>query len=373
MSMPRVSVIVPTVNEAENLPLLLPQIAAALSGRAYEVLIVDDASRDNTADVCARLARDYPLKLLVRANPTNGLSGAVLHGMTQAAGDLLVVMDADLQHPPERLQALLDPLEKGEADFVIGSRYISGGEMAQRFGIWRRLLSRAATMLARPIVGDVQDPMSGFFALRRACYLQGRRLTPLGYKIALELICKCPVPRVREVPIFFGARMHGRSKLTLREQFRYLEHLSRLYDFRYPRASPIAKFLIALACSWIAGALASAALVLRGLGLAAGVMVSYPAAVLVTAVFHVRYCRTQREFLVRAHPWRDFTLISLAEWASCAAAASWLAARLAAPRAAEVFLLSYSLAAVVRYALRKELLMDIRGLRKDVRADEMTP
>ena len=371
MGMPQVSVIVPTLNEGENLPLLLPRVAAALAGRAYEVLIVDDGSRDDTAGVCERLSREYPVRLVVRENPKDGLSGAVVHGMGLAGGEYLVVMDADLQHPPERLGALLEPLENGEADFVIGSRYVSGGEMGSRFGFWRRVLSRAATALAWPIVGEVKDPMSGFFALRRGCYERGERLAPLGYKIGLEILRKCPVRKVKEVPIIFGARAHGESKLTFREQFRYLEHLSRLYDFCYPRASPIGKFLIALGCSWLAAGGVYGGLVWRGMGLMVAAAVGYGVAVGVTGVFHLRYCRTQREFLARARPWRDFWFIAAVEWVCCMAAAGWLVERLNGAGAWEVFVISFGGATVAKYVLRKELLMDIRGLRREIRREEM--
>jgi dolichol-phosphate mannosyltransferase len=371
MGQPRISLIVPTLNEAENLPRLLARIDAALAGRDYEVLIVDDNSRDNTAQVCTELQRQYPLQLLVRDQPHNGLSGAVLHGMAHAVGEYLVVMDADLQHPPERLPEILEPLEKNEADFVIGSRYVPGGRMARTWGWGRRLLSRAATLLATPIVGNVRDPMSGFFALKRQSYLQATHLTPLGYKIALEMLCKCPVPRVREVPIFFDVRAHGESKLTFKEQFRYVEHLSRLYDFCYPRAVPIAKFLVALACSWAAAGAAFALLAWIGWDLLNATAAAYPLALAVTALFHLRYTRTQREFLVSRHPWGDFALIAAAEWIACATAAAWLVGRLLQPHPLEIFLLSFGTAAILRYVLRKELLLDIRGLRQDLRKEEL--
>ncbi|MGE5609556.1 MAG: polyprenol monophosphomannose synthase [Bacillota bacterium] len=371
MSTPQVTVILPTLNEGENLPLILPRIAAALADRPYEVLVIDDGSRDNTPEVCDRLSQQYPLKLIVRTHPANGLSGAVLHGIAQAQGEYLVVMDADLQHPPEKLPDLLAPLQSDQADFVLGSRYVPGGEMADRFTLPRRLLSRLATLFARPIIGHVHDPMSGFFAIRRSSYLGAQRLTPLGYKIGLELLCKCPLRAVREIPIFFGARLHGQSKLTFREQFRYMEHLSRLYDFCYPRVSPIAKFLIALGCSWVGAAILFVLLLLAGVGAASAAIASYPLALLITALFHLRYCRTQREFILRAHPWRDFLLISLAEWVACALSALWLASRLLQPRAGEIFLLSFSFATVIRYVLRKELLLDIRGLRKDLRQEDL--
>ena len=367
-----ISIIVPTLNEAENLPLLVPRIAAAMAGREYEIIVVDDASRDDTRGVCAKLAETFPMTLHVRDRPKDGLSGAVLAGFGLARGEILVVMDADLQHPPERLPALVEPLERGEADFVLGSRHAPGGTIAERWGVLRRLNSRVATFLARPFTGPgITDPMSGFFALRRSTLDGAQRLTPLGYKIGLELMSKCRVRRVKEIPIHFTARQHGQSKLTVAQQFRYLEHLSRLYDFTFPRLSPVAKFLIATGCGWLLGFAVFLTLSRWGMVPMRAATLSYPAAVLATAVFHLRYVRTQREFLLTRTPWRDFWLISLGEWAACAATATWIANRVRTVHALEVFVITYSAATLARYVLRKELMQDIRGLRRDVRRDEL--
>ena len=371
---PQTSLVIPALNEALNLPPLLEQIDAALVGRDYEVIVVDDNSRDNTREVCAALAARYPLRLIVREQPTNGLSGAVLHGIAHAAGEYLVVMDADLQHPPAKIPELLAPLERGEADFVIGSRYVAGGSTGEAWTLFRKVNSRVATLLARPFAGRTSDPMSGFFALKRSTYARAQRLTPLGYKIALELMCKSRVASVREVPIHFAERTRGESKLTLKEQFRYLEHLSRLYDFTFPRISPVVKFLIATVCGWAAGATAYLlvlrhALAPRG---AAAVILAYPFVVLVVAVFHARYVRTQREFIVRPRPWADFAIIAACEWLACAAAALWVTRRVPDPPVAELFAIGFGCATVVRYVLRKEFLQDVRGLRTEVRREELT-
>ena len=213
--------------------------APAGAGWAYEVLVVDDTSHDHTDRVCAELARRYPVPLIVR-QPENGLSGAVLDGLSAARGEYLVIMDADLQHPPESLPGLLAPLANGEADFTIGSALRAGWNHRGGVVVLRRVYSRVATLLAKPIAGDTHDPMSGFFALRRETFERARHLTPLGYKIGLELMCKCGVARerVREVPIHFATRHAGRSKLGLKQQFKYLEHLSRLYDFFFPAYRP---------------------------------------------------------------------------------------------------------------------------------------
>jgi dolichol-phosphate mannosyltransferase len=365
-----VSIIVPAINEAQNLPILLERIAAALAGQSYEVIVVDDDSRDGTPDVCQRLAATNPLTLLVRKEPKNGLSGAVLDGIALTRGKYLVVMDADLQHPAERLPALLEPLRTGEADFVLGSRYTQGGSTEVDWSFFRKINSGVATFLARPFAGRVTDPMSGFFALERKTYEQARRLTPLGYKIALELMCKCRVQRVKEIPIHFAHRLHGKSKLSLKQQFRYLEHLSRLYDFTFPRASPVAKFLISTTASWLVGLAVYLICLRAGLGRVVSPMVAYLPALAMTTLFHARYLRTQREFIVRPRPWLDFAIISAAEWITCILASLWVSVRVDQPGRRETFLLTFGAATAMRYVLRKEFMQDIRGLRREIRSED---
>ena len=368
---PRVSVVVPAWNEAENIPLLVPRIAAALAGRQYEVVIVDDGSRDATVDVCRTLAQTYPVRLIVRDKPTHGLSGAVLHGIDASTGDTLACMDADLQHPPERLPDLIAPVESGAADFTIGSRYVAGGTTEGGWTLFRKLNSEVATFLARPFAGATKDPMSGFFALKRSTYDRAERLTPLGYKIALELMCKCRVKHVNEVPIHFGLRTKGESKLSLKQQFRYLEHLSRLYDFTYPRASPIAKFAIATAAGFLVG-LAGFLIASRAAGLTVATLVGYLLSVVVTGVFHARYVRTQRDFLVTTRPWLDFVVISAVEVLAAVTAAAWLGRHTTADIGnVERFAIAFAVGLVFRYVLRKELLQDVRGLRRDLRTPEI--
>jgi dolichol-phosphate mannosyltransferase len=365
-----ISLIVPTLNEAANLAPLAGRVQQALAGRAYELLIVDDNSRDNTIDVCQALSQQFPLRLITRKTPADGLSGAVLAGLREARGRVLVVMDGDLQHPPEKLPELVAPIEDNTADFVIGSRYTTGGSIETGWTFYRAINSRIATVLARPFSGKISDPMSGFFALRRDNFLNARHLTPLGYKIALELICKTRAKRVLEVPIHFARRAAGESKLSLKEQFRYLEHLSRLYDFTYPRLIPVLKFLFVM-LGWAIG-LGFFALLPREWNVITAVLVSYGWVIAVTAVFHGRYVRTQHAFLTRPHPWRDFILSSLAELSACAVATVYLLHRTHVP-AFEIAIVAFIAALGARYILRKELLLDIRGLRHEIRKDEMQP
>ncbi len=158
----------------------------------------------------------------------------------------------------------------------------------------------------------------------------------------------------------------------MKEQFRYLEHLSRLYDFCYPRLSPIVKFLIVTAISWFVAFAAYLLLVQnRWLGAPWATSVAYAVAVAVTALFHARYVRTQREFLVRQRPWTDFLVSSMAEWGVCTLMAAYLASRLARPWHVELFVIPFSIALFVRYVLRKEFLLDVRGLRRLPRDEEI--
>jgi dolichol-phosphate mannosyltransferase len=372
LSDPEISLIIPTLNEAENLPLLIPRIAAAMAGRSYEILIVDDNSRDATPAVCEELAHTYPVRLITREQPKDGLSGAVLRGMAMARGDSLVVMDADLQHPPEKLPALLEPLDSKQADFVLGSRYVPGGSTGGEWSLFRKINSQAATLLARPFSGTTHDPMSGFFALKRQTYQQAQRLTPLGYKIGLELMCKCRVKNVREIPIHFAERTRGKSKLTFKEQVRYAEHLSRLYDFTFPRFSPIAKFTIVTILSWAVGVGIERLLFDAWFDPWRAVSLSYLGALAIEALFYRRYIHTQREFIVSKRPWTEFMLIAIVEWLVCTGAAWWAEHRLLNPRALEVIAIAYGSATIARYVLRKELMQDVRGLRRDLRKEELS-
>jgi dolichol-phosphate mannosyltransferase len=242
-SWPKISVIVPTFKEAENLPLLIERLSDLRrdNGMDLELLIMDDDSRDGTEDLVASLNQTW-LRLVTR--PTGrGLSKAVCDGLKLARGDVIVVMDADLSHPPESIPALVTPLMDGY-DFVLGSRYVEGGSTSDDWGILRWLNSRVATMLAMPFT-RVSDPMSGFFALRRSTYESAADcLNPIGYKIGLELMVKCECERIKEIPIHFTGRRFGESKLTLAEQARYIKHIRSLFIHKYGTWSHLAQFLV---------------------------------------------------------------------------------------------------------------------------------
>lgn len=239
---PSVTVVVPTYREAENLPHLIDRIARVRQahGLDLELLIMDDDSRDGTEELLAKRPERW-VRLVVRRQD-HGLSPAVLEGLRLARGEILVCMDADLSHPPESLPDMVRKLQQG-ADFVVGSRYVAGGSTADDWGILRWLNSRVATVLARPF-SNTHDPMSGFFALHRRTFAAGRDFNPIGYKIGLELTVKCRCERVVEIPIHFENRRFGYSKLTLKQQLLYLQHLRRLYLYKYGLWSQLAQFLV---------------------------------------------------------------------------------------------------------------------------------
>lgn len=237
------SIVVPTYKEADNIALLAREIDAALKPLdiAWELVVVDDDSGDGIDAACERLvAEGIPMRLIVRTDERD-LSTAVLHGFDHAQGDILVAMDADLSHPPSALPEIYRQLTTG-ADFAIGSRFVAGGNIAKDWPLWRWMVSRATALLAAPIT-RISDPMSGYFAIRRDCYERAAPLCPIGYKIALELIAKCPINRVAEVPIFFNDRRFGKSKANLKQGLLFLRHLRRLYHHVYPNWSETTHFL----------------------------------------------------------------------------------------------------------------------------------
>jgi dolichol-phosphate mannosyltransferase len=226
---PEISIVVPTFREADNLRPLVTRVSEALSptGIAYEIIFSDDNSGDGSEKIIAELAACYPVRILVRTE-NRDLSLAVLDGLRAARGEYVLVMDADLSHPPEQIPDLIAPLREGRADFTLGSRYVAGGS-THNWGGNRRLNSWVATALAKPLSKGLADSMSGFFALRRSTFESAHKLDPIGYKIGLELLCRCDIRRPMEIPIRFHDRVKGESKLNLEQQARYLIHLKRLY------------------------------------------------------------------------------------------------------------------------------------------------
>ncbi|KAH9920009.1 nucleotide-diphospho-sugar transferase [Epithele typhae] len=235
------TIVVPAYRENGNLRPLVTRIFAALSqpgspadARATEVIIVDDNSRDGSVETVDGLRREgYNVRIIVRTTE-RGLSSAVVRGFREARGDNMLCMDADLQHPPEYVPAMLSALSPTK-EFVLGTRYAKGVQIDEGWPLYRRVISNGARMLALPLTA-ASDPMSGFFGLRRERFLKGRNLNADGFKIALDILVKCSVPSsaIAEVPFSFGVRAEGESKLTGKVMVRYLEQLAELYWWQYP-------------------------------------------------------------------------------------------------------------------------------------------
>jgi len=222
-----VSIIIPTYKERDNIKALVERIAGVLSGRDYEIVFIDDNSRDGTEELVANLAKKYPTRIIVRTTE-RGLASAVVHGIENTQGDTVVVMDADLQHPPEIIPDLLEKVSNS-ADIAIASRYVEGGSCGE-WGIVRKIVSAGAIKLAHlllPTTRAVKDPMSGFFSFKRQV-IKKARLKPSGYKILLEVLLEGEFANVAEVPFKFSLRYDGESKLNARQQIEYLRHLSSL-------------------------------------------------------------------------------------------------------------------------------------------------
>ncbi len=231
----KLSLVIPTYNEAgniENLCLLAAQTLNACSIN-FEIIIVDDNSPDGTWRIAQELAGKYGYIKAFRRMYERSLGTAVVFGWQNSNGEILGVIDGDLQHPPEILPGMLELISRdNETDIVVASRNIKGGGVS-RWSPWRRFISWFATQASLFLIPDkiakVKDPMSGYFILRREV-VQGARLEPMGYKILLEVLAKGNYKKVSEVPYFFQERKKGGSKAGLRQyltSFIYMLKLSR--------------------------------------------------------------------------------------------------------------------------------------------------
>jgi dolichol-phosphate mannosyltransferase len=226
------SLIIPTYKEAKNVEkivsLLTQQLDQAMPG-AYELIMVDDNSPDGTWEIAQQLTAKYPQLQVMRRIEERGLSTAVIRGWQAARGEVLGVIDADLQHPPELLLKLWGEIKRG-GDMAIASRHVEGGGVSD-WSVIRRFLSRGAQTLGLiilpEVIGRLSDPMSGYFMVRRYC-LAGRTLSPLGYKILIEVVARGKVPWIGEVGYVFQERQEGESKVTGKQYVDYLRHLLRL-------------------------------------------------------------------------------------------------------------------------------------------------
>jgi dolichol-phosphate mannosyltransferase len=201
----------------------VPRLAQALVVHDWELIVVDDGSPDGTADLAESYADKHPVRVLRRPGKA-GLASAVLAGFAQARGDVLVVMDADLSHPPEAVPRLAGAIAEG-ADLAVGSRYVSGGG-TEDWPLKRRVVSRAACLMGNVLV-PIRDCTSGFFAIRRSA-LDGVKLNPIGFKIGFEVMARARYKKFVEVPYVFRDRELGKSKFGRREILQYLVQLGQV-------------------------------------------------------------------------------------------------------------------------------------------------
>lgn len=227
----QLSIIVPTFNEAPNVAELMRRVTAAVDGIEAEVIFVDD-STDDTPDVIRAVAASaaLPVRLVHRSSRTGGLGGAVIEGFLLAESDTCLVIDGDLQHPPEEIPLLFERFQRGDVDVVIASRYAGGGTSTGLADRTRVLVSKAATALTRAMfpnrLRDVTDPMTGYFLVDRRA-IEASTLRPRGFKILLEILARKSL-RVAEVPFDFAGRHAGESKASMRQGLHFVAQLTAL-------------------------------------------------------------------------------------------------------------------------------------------------
>ena len=236
----QLSVVVPTYAEQENIRPLTERLfkAANAENLTVDLLFMDDDSGEGTI-ITERVVKElqkekYPVRIYVRRKGEGkGLSSAVVLGFQKAKYETMLCMDADLQHEPEAVPSVAEPVLSGDAEFTVGSRNVEGGGIGMEWALIRRVLSSGATMLAYP-VSKSTDPMSGFFCTTKTVFKRGEnQLNATGFKIGLELMVRCNAFPVKDVPITFRERIAGESKLSMKQNFYYVQQLLALYWYKY--------------------------------------------------------------------------------------------------------------------------------------------
>ncbi|MGH3086505.1 MAG: glycosyltransferase [Rubrobacteraceae bacterium] len=244
---PLLTLVIPTYNEADNVTVLIEELRRGLDGVSHRIVFVDD-STDETPDIIRELSKkDARIALIHRegSDREGGLSTAVTMGIDAVSGESVYtcVMDADLQHPPEKVREMLDTARSSRADVVVASRYVKGGDYSGLSGPMRKAVSAGSKSLAQVVFKEARktsDPMSGFFLVKNEA-ISGMQFRPTGFKILLEILVCAPELKVIEVPLRFQARNAGVSKATLRQGFDYLTHILSLFWF-VPSAGRFWKF-----------------------------------------------------------------------------------------------------------------------------------
>lgn len=228
INLPDLSLVIPTYNERDNLNHLFNKIEECLTNIDYNIVLVDDDSPDETWKKARDLSKTYPLEVIRRKNE-RGLASAILTGINQSSGSYVVVMDADLQHPPEKIIDLFNELEQGN-DIVIASRYLESGSLGQ-FSLSREIISRGANLFAKILFKDlrqISDLQSGFFAFNKKI-IENKDFKPRGFKLLIDILVEADYKHVSEIGFTFRDRRSGNSSLNLCQIFLYIYSLVDLY------------------------------------------------------------------------------------------------------------------------------------------------
>ena len=233
---PKISIIIPTYNESQNILNVLKSIGDIIPKNILAQTIVID---DNSPDGTGKLVEDYLRNVkkiagytidVIHRKTKNGLSSAILNGIQHATGDTIIVMDSDLSHPPQIIPKMIDALKQYQCDLVIASRYVTGGKILG-WNKKRQLMSKTATIIAKKGLGvKTKDPMSGFFAFRKNI-VNGLNFDAIGYKILLEILVKKRGIKVKEIPYTFQDRKFGSSKIDSSVVLDYVKSVLKLYKY----------------------------------------------------------------------------------------------------------------------------------------------
>ena len=235
----QISIIIPTYNESENIIKILRSIGEIIPKNiTTQAIVVDDNSPDGTGKLVEDYLKnfkkmtDYTIEIIHR-KAKDGLSSAIMKGIQQAKGDMIVVMDSDFSHPPQIIPKLIESIKKYQCDIAVASRYIKGGKI-QGWSLKRKLMSKFATLIAKKGLGiDTKDPMSGFFAFKRNI-IKELNIDAIGYKILLEILVKTKGVSIKEIPYTFQDRELGNSKLDMKTIIDYYKSVWKLYRYGKP-------------------------------------------------------------------------------------------------------------------------------------------
>jgi dolichol-phosphate mannosyltransferase len=236
----QISIIIPTYNESQNIINILKSIKENLPKNILaQTIVVDDNSPDGTGKIVEDYLKnlkkmtDYTIEIIHR-KAKDGLGSAIMKGIQQAKGDMIVVMDSDFSHPPQIIPKLIESIKKYQYDIAVASRYIKGGKI-QGWSLKRKMMSKFATLIAKKGLGiDTKDPMSGFFAFKRNI-IKELNIDAIGYKILLEILVKTKGVNIKEIPYTFQDRELGSSKLDMKTITDYYKSVWKLYRYGKPQ------------------------------------------------------------------------------------------------------------------------------------------